>query len=41
MQIAAQAPIVTHTTAFALSDANQALTAMRSGSVEGAAVLVP
>jgi propanol-preferring alcohol dehydrogenase len=41
MEIAAQAPIETHTTAFPLSEANAALDALRSGSLEGAAVLVP
>jgi len=41
MEIAAQAPIRTHTTEFALSGANEALTMLRSGELEGAAVLVP
>jgi propanol-preferring alcohol dehydrogenase len=41
MEIAAQAPIETHTTAFPLNQANDALQALRSGSLEGAAVLVP
>ena len=41
MEVAAQAPIRTRTTAFALSKANDALAALRSGAIEGAAVLVP
>jgi len=41
MEIAAQAPIRTHTTQFALSGANEALAMLRSGELEGAAVLVP
>ena len=41
MQIAAEAPIETHTTAFPLSQANEALDSLRSGRLEGAAVLVP
>jgi propanol-preferring alcohol dehydrogenase len=41
MEIAGQAPIKTHTTAFPLNQANDALQALRSGSLEGAAVLVP
>ena len=41
MEIAAQAPIRTHTTQFALSGANEALAMLRSGKLEGAAVLVP
>jgi propanol-preferring alcohol dehydrogenase len=41
MRIAAQAPIETHTTAFPLNQANDALQALCSGSLEGAAVLVP
>jgi propanol-preferring alcohol dehydrogenase len=41
MEIAAQAPLETHATAFPLSEANAALDALRSGSLEGAAVLVP
>jgi len=41
MQIAAGAPIRTKTTEFPLNQADEALAALRSGSVEGAAVLVP
>jgi len=41
MEVAAQAPIRTRTTAFALAKANEALAALRSGAIEGAAVLLP
>jgi propanol-preferring alcohol dehydrogenase len=41
MQIAAQAPIRTHTTPFPLNEANDALACLRIGELEGAAVLVP
>jgi propanol-preferring alcohol dehydrogenase len=41
MQIATEAPIRTHTTPFPLSEANEALAQLRSGELEGAAVLVP
>ena len=41
MEIAAKAPIRTHTTCFALHEANEALAAVRAGALEGAAVLVP
>lgn len=41
MEIAALAPIRTHTTAFPLSEANEALAMLRSGELEGAAVLIP
>jgi propanol-preferring alcohol dehydrogenase len=41
MQIAAEAPIRTHTTRLPLSEANEALARLRSGKLEGAAVLVP
>jgi propanol-preferring alcohol dehydrogenase len=41
MEIAALAPIRTHTTAFQLSEANEALAMLRSGELEGAAVLIP
>ena len=41
MEIAAQAPIRTRTTAFPLDKANEALAALRSGVIDGAAVLVP
>lgn len=41
MEMAAKAPIRTHTTTFPLQAANEALAALRSGALEGAAVLVP
>jgi propanol-preferring alcohol dehydrogenase len=41
MEIAAKVPVKTHTTAFPLTQANEALDALRSGQLEGAAVLVP
>jgi propanol-preferring alcohol dehydrogenase len=39
--IAAKVPIRTSVTAFSLEEANEALGALRAGSIEGAAVLVP
>ena len=39
--VAATTPIKTTTTRFALQDANAALAALRSGALQGAAVLVP
>jgi propanol-preferring alcohol dehydrogenase len=41
MDIAAKVPVRTVTTTFKLSEANQALDRLRSGELEGAAVLVP
>jgi len=41
MEIAAQAPISTHSRVFLLGEANEALAELRRGAVEGAAVLVP
>ena len=41
LSIAAEAPIRTVTEAFPLADANKALTRLRDGKIEGAAVLVP
>jgi len=41
MDIAAQVPVRTRTAEFPLSQANEALDTLRSGSIEGAAVLVP
>jgi propanol-preferring alcohol dehydrogenase len=41
LDLAAQIPIRTTTTAFPLEQANEALAAVRDGSLEGAAVLVP
>lgn len=41
MDIAARAPIRTHTKQFPLEQANEALRQLRNGELEGAAVLVP
>jgi len=41
MEIAAQAPIRTHSRVFLLGEANEALAELRRGALEGAAVLVP
>jgi propanol-preferring alcohol dehydrogenase len=41
LELAAQVAIRTHTTTFPLSEANEALAALREGRLEGAAVLVP
>jgi alcohol dehydrogenase, propanol-preferring len=41
MDIVAEAPVKTHITVFPLSQANEALDALRSGRLGGAAVLVP
>jgi alcohol dehydrogenase, propanol-preferring len=41
LALAAEAPIQTSTIRFALTNANQALESIRTGNVEGAAVLVP
>ena len=41
MTIAAEAPIRTHTTAFPLAQANEALACLRSGELKGSAVLIP
>ena len=41
MAVAARVPIVTSVTCYALEDANRALHDLRSGTVEGAAVVVP
>jgi len=40
-EVAAQADIKTHTTVFALQQANEVLTKLRSGEITGAAVLQP
>ena len=40
LEIAAKVPVKTHTTAYPLDKANEALDALRSGKLEGAAVLV-
>jgi propanol-preferring alcohol dehydrogenase len=41
LALAGRIPVTTHTTRFSLTDANAALTALRNGQLEGAAVLVP
>jgi propanol-preferring alcohol dehydrogenase len=41
MEIAAQVPVRTRTSVFPLRQANEALDRLRSGALEGAAVLVP
>ena len=41
MRIAAQVPLRTETTPFALEKANEALAALRAGTLSGAAVLIP
>jgi len=41
LAVAAQREVKTHVTAFPLAEANEALDLLRSGSIEGAAVLVP
>jgi propanol-preferring alcohol dehydrogenase len=41
MRIAAQTPLRTHTQCYRLEQANEALAALRSGKLTGAAVLVP
>jgi len=41
LRIAAQIPVRTTTVPFALSDANEALTRLREGTIKGAAVLQP
>ena len=41
LRIAPQVPVRTEVERFALADANQALAALRSGKLRGAAVLVP
>lgn len=41
LEMAARVPVETSTTTFALDQANEALRALRSGSLTGAAVLVP
>lgn len=41
MDIAAEVPVRTRTSVFPLIQANEALAALRSGTIEGAAVLVP
>ena len=38
--MATRVTIATHVSPFALSDANQALSALRSGTIQGTAVLV-
>ncbi len=41
MKVASQTPIELHTVPFPLKDANEALDAVRSGKIKGAAVLIP
>ncbi len=41
LAIATQVPVRTATEAFPLADANEALTRLRDGRIEAAAVLVP
>jgi propanol-preferring alcohol dehydrogenase len=41
LELAAQVPIRTATTIFALAEANEALMRLRDGAIDGAAVLVP
>lgn len=41
LSLAARIPVRAHTTRFSLKDANAALTAVRTGQLDGAAVLVP
>jgi alcohol dehydrogenase, propanol-preferring len=41
LALAVQVPVRTHVTRFALEDADEALARLRSGAIEGAAVLVP
>jgi propanol-preferring alcohol dehydrogenase len=41
MAIAPKVPVGAHTTPFALADANEALSRLRSGQITGAAVLAP
>ncbi len=41
LALAGRIPVRTTTTAFALADANEALSRLRDGRIEGAAVLVP
>jgi len=41
LDLAGKAPIRTQTTVFPLSEANEALDRLRTGEIEGAAVLVP
>ena len=41
LDLAAHVPVRTHVTTFALDEAERALTAVRDGSLEGSAVLVP
>jgi propanol-preferring alcohol dehydrogenase len=41
LALAPKVPVHTTTVPFALADANEALTRLREGRIEGAAVLVP
>jgi alcohol dehydrogenase, propanol-preferring len=41
LDLAPRVPVRTHVTTFALEEAEQALDAVRNGSLEGSAVLIP
>ncbi|MEP7185054.1 MAG: hypothetical protein ABI767_04385 [Rhodanobacter sp.] len=41
LRLASEIGIVTHTTAYPLTEANQALADLRAGKFDGAAVLIP
>ena len=41
LALAPQVPVRTHVTTFALAEAEAALDAVRAGSIEGAAVIIP
>jgi propanol-preferring alcohol dehydrogenase len=41
LELAPRVPVRTHVTTFALAEAEAALAAVRSGALEGAAVLIP
>ena len=41
LALAAEVPLSTHVHAYALTDANRALSDLRAGRLSGAAVLVP
>jgi propanol-preferring alcohol dehydrogenase len=41
LDLAPRVPVRTHVTTFALQDAEAALDAVRTGAIEGAAVLIP
>jgi propanol-preferring alcohol dehydrogenase len=41
LDLAPRVPVRTHVTTFALAEAEAALDAVRAGSIEGAAVIIP